>query len=327
MSIAARTLISDAQLERVRARSTLWGLWCVAHAWAVMLGTAAVLVLLPLWARIVFAPLAIAIIGSRQLGLAILMHEGAHGGLARNPRLNLFISQWFCGYPIGVDTLLYRAYHFRHHAHAQTSADPDLVLSAPFPVTPDSLRRKLLRDLSGRTGLKQRSAQMKAALGDPAAPLPTRLACLWKNLGPTLVANAVLLGLAIAAGHWWLYPLCWVVPLLTWQQAVTRVRNIAEHAVLPVAGDPMAVARTTLAGPMARVFLAPYWVNYHAEHHLLMYVPCYRLPALHRAMMAGPNAPRLEIRQTYREVLRLASSPQGARQTKAAAYAGMIPLA
>ena len=45
--------------------------------------------------------------------------------------------------------------------------------------------------------------------------------------------------------HWWAYPLLWLVPLLTWQQAVTRVRNIAEHALIPVNGDPLGVARTT----------------------------------------------------------------------------------
>ena len=42
------------------------------------------------------------------------------------------------------------------------------------------------------------------------------------------------------------------------------------------------VARTTRAGFVARAFLAPYWVNYHGEHHLLLYVPCYRLKAMQK---------------------------------------------
>ncbi|MBI3198302.1 MAG: fatty acid desaturase [Rhodospirillales bacterium] len=37
--------------------------------------------------------------------------------------------------------------------------------------------------------------------------------------------------------------------------------------------------RTTYAGPLARLFLAPYPVNFHLEHHLFMFVPCWRLPA------------------------------------------------
>lgn len=326
MSFAARELMDEALLVRLRARSTWLGLGCVLHAWAIILASAAVLVLLPLWARVLTYPLIVAIIGSRQLGLAVLMHEGAHGGLARAPRLNMFVSQWFCGFPVGVDTRRYRDYHLHHHAHAQTRRDPDLVLSAPFPVTPASLRRKLLRDLTGQTGLKQRRAQIRAAMGDASLPWRARLARFWANLGGTIIANLVLLAASIAAGAWWLYPLAWLVPLLTWQQAVTRVRNIAEHAVLPVEGDQMAVARTTLTGPVGRFFLAPYWVNYHAEHHLLMYIPCYRLKAMHQAMMAGPHAARLEVRHGYREVLRLATAPNGRRQGGAAQYAGMVPL-
>jgi len=326
MPVSARSLISEAELVQFRTRSTLRGLWCVAHAWGVILLCCTALVLAPWWAWPVLVPLTVAIIGSRQLGLAILMHEGAHGGLARNQRLNLWISQIFCGWPIGVDTLKYRAYHFRHHAHTQSDQDPDLVLSAPFPVTPESLQRKLLRDLTGRTGLKQRGAQFKFALGDRTAPLAQQARNLWNNLGPTLLINAFLLLAAIAAGHWWLYPLCWVVPLLTWQQAVTRIRNIAEHAVMPPDHGKLVAARTTMAGAIERVFLAPYWVNYHAEHHLLFYIPCYHLAPLHRALMAGPHAGKLEVRQSYREVLQLASSPKAAAQKSQAAYAGMMPL-
>ena len=49
--------------------------------------------------------------------------------------------------------------------------------------------------------------------------------------------------------------------------------------------DPFKNARTTLANPIERLFVAPYWVNYHLEHHLLMWVPCYRLPRLRRFLL------------------------------------------
>ena len=54
--------------------------------------------------------------------------------------------------------------------------------------------------------------------------------------------------------------------------------------------DPWRVARTTEAGWLARALIAPYFVNYHAEHHLFMSVPCYRLPAIHRALVASGEA-------------------------------------
>ena len=93
------------------------------------------------------------VIGSRQLGLAILMHDGAHGCLAPNPETNLWMSQWLCAYPVFAETRAYRRYHMNHHKRTQQPDDPDLVLSAPFPITPKSYRRKFWRDISGATGL------------------------------------------------------------------------------------------------------------------------------------------------------------------------------
>jgi fatty acid desaturase len=135
-----------------------------------------------------------------------------------------------------------------------------------------------------------------------------RLARLVRAERGSLIVNLVLLlGLA-AAGYWWLYPMLWLVPLATWYQLVSRLRNIAEHAVVPDNDDPLRNTRTTLAGPIERLFVAPYWVNYHLEHHLFMFVPCWRLPQAHRAMVAAGWGPRMEVQPGYRAVLRLATS-------------------
>jgi len=306
---AATDLVPAPVLEKVRARSAFMGAAMIAHAWGLIALAIAMVAFTPYPALLLITyPLAVAVIGSRQLGLAILMHEGAHGGLARNDRVNLWLSQWLCAYPVFTETQAYRSYHLPHHAHAQTDKDPDLGLSAPFPVSRASLTRKIIRDLTGQTGLKQRAAQIRGALGKPEWPLRQRARHFWAKLGRPLAVNAVLFAVLAAAGVWWAWPLLWLVPLITWQQVVTRIRNIAEHAVLPVNGDPMGVARTTLASWIERLFLAPYWVNYHAEHHLMMYVPCYNLPRLHRALMATDARARLEVRQGYLSVLRLATS-------------------
>ena len=54
--------------------------------------------------------------------------------------------------------------------------------------------------------------------------------------------------------------------------------------------------------------MAPYWVNYHLEHHLFFYVPCYNLPKLHRILMAGSHASRMEVAPGYLAVLRKATA-------------------
>jgi fatty acid desaturase len=110
------------------------------------------------------------------------------------------------------------------------------------------------------------------------------------------------------AGVWWAYPLLWLVPLLTWMMVITRIRNIAEHAVVPDSNDPLRNTRTTEASLLERAFVAPYFVNYHLEHHLLFYVPCYNLPKLHNILMRGPHAARMEVRRGYLSVLSLATA-------------------
>ena len=87
------------------------------------------------------------------------MHDGAHGCLSRDEKLNLSLSQWFCAYPVFAETRAYRRYHLQHHARTQQEDDPDLVLSAPFPITRMSYRRKFMRDITGQTGYQQRKAQ------------------------------------------------------------------------------------------------------------------------------------------------------------------------
>lgn len=301
-------LLGRDEIKQLSERSTLRGIGMVAHCWAVILAAMAMVAWLP---NPVTVLLAIAVIGSRQLGLGILMHEGAHGGLAKSARLNLWLSQWLCAYPVFAETLAYRRYHLRHHDLAQTAQDPDLVLSRPFPTSKASMRRKFIRDLTGQTGIKQRAAYIAEACGKPGDPLRRRAAALFAALGRPLLVNAAMFAGLAGIGVWWLYPLLWLLPLLTWYQLVTRVRNIAEHAMVPDA-DPWRVARTTHAGLLARMFLAPYRVNYHAEHHALLFVPAYRLPRMQRLLRERGLIDRLERAPDYRSVLRMASSADSA---------------
>lgn len=303
--IGAGDLLSPSQLSAVRTRSDVRGTWLVVHAWAVIFGAMALFVWFPNPLTFLLAAL---LIGARQLGLAILMHDGAHGNLTHNQKLNMFLSQWLCAYPVGAETMAYRRYHLKHHMHTQQPEDPDLILSAPFPITKKSFRRKMLRDLTGQTGYQQRKAQILNALGTSEMTFKERLANYWDKLGRASVAQLVLFSILALSGHWYLYFALWLAPLLTWHMAITRIRNIAEHAMVPDNNDPFRQARTTLAGPLERAFIAPYWVNYHVEHHLLMWVPCYNLPKTRAYLIANGYGERIETKKNYLEVLRMATS-------------------
>ena len=132
LRMRARDFLNEDQLIAVRERVTWKGIALIAHAWALIFGSIA---LVAWWPNPLTFLLAVGIIGSRQLGLAILMHDGAHGCLSADEKVNLTLSQWFCAYPIFAETRAYRRYHLQHHAHTQQDNDPDLVLSAPFPIT------------------------------------------------------------------------------------------------------------------------------------------------------------------------------------------------
>ncbi|HEY8697197.1 MAG TPA: fatty acid desaturase family protein [Rhizomicrobium sp.] len=293
------------EMAAVRARSDVMGLLCAAHAWIVI---AAAMILYALWPNPLTFVAAVILIGSRQLGLAILMHDGAHGVLMRTKALNDPVSQWLCAFPVFTDTIPYRHYHLGHHRLTQQPDDPDLGLSAPFPITKESFRRKMIRDITGQTGFKQRRAQLRAALGKPGDPFAERARTFWRKLGRPLIANAVLLGILTALGKPHYYLMFWLLPLLTWQQVITRIRNIAEHAVVPDNDDVLRNARTTYASWWERALIAPYWVNYHVDHHVLMYVPCFNLPKLHALLLAKGYGPKMEIQPDYPTMLRRATS-------------------
>ncbi len=288
-----------------QTRSPWIGPLLVLHCWAVIALAIAVSVIWP-----ILIPLSVAVIGTRQLGLAILMHEAAHGGLSPNQRLNDFLGHWLCAVPVGASLTAYRPYHLAHHKYAQQAEDPDLVLSAPFPVSRASLRRKIIRDLTGQTFFKQRVLVLfKAFASQRDEDMAEGAVVTGRSVTPYLLVNATLLSVLTLAGLWWAYFLLWLLPMATWFPMVTRLRNIAEHACVEGSStDPFRAARTTRASWWERAFIAPYWVNFHAEHHLFMHVPCWKLPALHRAVRARPEGGRMEVAGGYLAVLAEASA-------------------
>jgi fatty acid desaturase len=143
-----KSVFSADEWSRLTSRSSLRGMLLVAHAWGT---TIAAVALVTLWPNPLTWLIAVTVVGARQLGLAILMHEAAHGGLHSNKAINEWIGQWLCAVPVGADLAGYRSYHLQHHKFTQQPEDPDLSLSAPFPITKESFTRKAIRDLTGQT--------------------------------------------------------------------------------------------------------------------------------------------------------------------------------
>jgi len=312
MAVAARVNPKDVftaeEWAPLAERSSWRGLLLVAHCWTVIGLAVAMGLFFP-----ITIPLAVMIIGARQLGLGILQHDAAHGALHADPRTNEWVGEHLCGGGVAR----YRKYHLQHHKFAQQAEDPDLGLSAPFPITPASLRRKVIRDLTGQTWIKQRFGLLQYQLRNRpkgASVFPI----IWADIVRQrrfFIANAIAIvafgvaGMALGRDWWWGWFALWLLPRATWFQMVTRFRNIAEHALVAKdEPDPLRHARTTRANLIERALIAPYYVNYHCEHHMFMHLPCYQLPKVHRMLGEKGLLPRMLIAPGYPTVLRAAAS-------------------
>jgi fatty acid desaturase len=336
-----KTIFAPDDWAAITTVSRWRGIGLVIHAWLLV----ALAAFGAAWAweyhwalGLAVTPCALAIIGGRQLGLSILMHDAAHGLLHPDRKWNNWLGQWPTGAATGSDLHAYRAYHLTHHRYTQQPEDPDLSLSAPFPTSKASLTRKVIRDLTGQTFFKQRSHQLAAAWrgvkailagqsGDGSRDTSAGRALNRSGVdapvvnidGAKTTAHTVgrflfvqLLVLAVSLLFWgWTPFLLWIISLATSFQLFLRIRNIAEHACTTTGSDdPFTHARTTLAGWWERTMVAPYWVNYHSEHHLFMGVPCYHLPRAHALLGAGGYHQRMTIEPGYGAVVQLVTANQ-----------------
>ena len=247
--------------------------------------------------------IALVLLGGRQLALAILMHEASHRSLFATRSYNDVIGKWLCAAPVWQHLDAYRTHHLAHHAHTGSAKDTDISLVRGLPTDRAGILRKILRDISGITGLKRIVGLLAMEFGFvkyTAASDVTKNDQSEKttgeiiqqgltNLFPVVITNLALYLTLAAAGVGWLYAL-WVIAYLTTFSLFIRIRSIAEHAMLPAQDpnnlkiDQLAVTRTTAANIAARLTVAPHYVNYHVEHHTLPTVPHYNLPRMHHIL-------------------------------------------
>lgn len=265
------------------------------------------------WLLVPAVVVALCVIGGRQLGMAVIMHEASHRTMFANRRLNDWAGKWLAAYPVWTTLDSYRKQHLIHHTKTWTEEDPDLGLVLPFPVTKASLRRKFWRDISGQTAWKFIKFRMDRTFAEGSGTFtgkPQTMEIRRMFVG-MVITNAVLAGLLTGAGYPALY-LLWVGAYLTTHHLVIRIRSIAEHSMVDDPADPLRNSRTTEAGWITRLVLAPTYVNYHLEHHLMMTVPHYNLPRMHRLLRERGVVRESMVTPNYATVLRRAVAAPGA---------------
>jgi len=146
-----RDHFTQAELRSLLRRSNGLGWWAILVNWVMVFGA---LALVAVWPTPVSVVLALIVLGGRQLGFGALMHECGHGSLFASRALNQWAGKWLCAAPVAYRLDDYMNRHLAHHQAIGSAADPDLSRYRNYPVSPASFRRKLWRDLSGRTSLQ-----------------------------------------------------------------------------------------------------------------------------------------------------------------------------
>lgn len=272
-------------------------------------------VIVALWPNPLTVLLALILLGGRQLGLGALMHECGHGSLFKTKALNQWVGKWLAAAPVFYRIDDYMKNHLEHHRKIGSQDDPDLHRYQRYPVSPASLKRKVIRDLSGKTTwnyFRIVFAVNKISYVDEDNRKRFSFKQLLVRFHAPIITNLFLLSVLTVFGTPWLY-LLWLASYFSFYMVFSRIRNLAEHAAVPELfnDDPLMNTRTTLPSWWECLTFAPNSVCYHLEHHLVPSVPKYRLAEFHRALRSRGMLESADISLGYLQVVRkLVTKPQ-----------------
>ena len=255
------------QLRRIpNTRNAL----AVASVYAQTVG----IVVAAVWIDNIFVwALAFILMGRAHAQFAALMHEAAHRLLFRNRRVNDWVGRWLLGFPSFTPIDLYRRGHMAHHRDEFGPDEPDIPLYRGYPISRASLRRKLTRDATGRTGWKLFKGLVRGVRATDTAVRSQARAIVGTQL--------LLIAVGIALGHPWVYFILWFAPYLTVWRVINRLRSIAEHGGMQRSKDRRLTSHTVKQHALARFFVVPHHIGWHLAHHVDSGIPMANLPKLH----------------------------------------------
>ncbi len=260
-------------------------------SWAIAIGSIAVCWAYPSWYTFVLAFL---VVSSRQQALLNIEHEAIHRKLVPSARWNEFVGRYLCAAPVGSPFGASQARHLAHHRLLGTPEDPDHDLHAGDEKrTRKGLARHFLGALvGGYAGM--------VLMGPRTPQAPSSSANAKRDL-VSLVLLQMLLGVGLTLIlSWWVYLALWLAPLATVTVLFHLVRSFVEHAITATEESRHSNRLITIRSNLVeRGLVAPYSMNYHAEHHLLPSVPAPRLRRLKLRLAERDETPPVLERTSY----------------------------
>lgn len=281
-----RELRRISNVRNVRAVAASW-VWLLSITWVATRGP---------WWLVVLGMLAM---GPIHVRFAILMHEAAHKLLFTNKKYNDLVGTWLVAYPALVPISAYRRGHFAHHKEEFGPDEPDIAFYRGYPGTRADLRRRLLRDAVGISGVKNLRFLLLALTKSSSRPVAVSI------IG---VQAVMAIGLWQLTGHWWAYLVMWLIPWMTQWRVLNRLRAIAEHGGMQRSEDRRLTTHNVRQSLLARIWLVPYNTGWHLAHHVDMGVPWHQLPAFHEELVRAGYVTDAITFASYRDLWRAATA-------------------
>lgn len=230
---------------------------------------------------------AILLMGLALNSLGILIHEGLHGLLARDPRANHFFG-FLCGAPLLLSATAYQVTHCDHHFELGRKLD--------YGTYKQHLGKRHLVWMAYFAQLFLGSIiyiLFIPVLAFKVADARTRFFILFEY---AVIGGLVMLLFTFVPSTTIL--LYWVYPGLV-LMALSNIRGLASHALGDL--DDIYLSSRTIPSSRLVSFLFLH-ENYHLEHHLFPRVPSYHLKAAHA--LIWHRLPRALYSKSYLEFLR-----------------------
>jgi len=236
-----------------------------------------------------FYPLTLLVIGSRQRALTTILHESAHGVLAKDKLLNSVLGTFCSGYLIFQQIIPYKKSHCSmHHSHlGNPELDPDFKFHLEEGLYDAACSKHFLVRHIIKPLLLFKVPQYMFYLAK------YRLFGSCCDLYETIIMLAYLFTIVSAAvwfGFWIQLILFWLVPYVTVFQVLGYFIEVSEH--YPLVGQntvDLYMTRNRFSPWYEAFFTSMHSENFHLIHHLMPSVPSWNLAKAHKILLADPN--------------------------------------
>ncbi|MEV5606718.1 fatty acid desaturase family protein [Streptomyces sp. NPDC052225] len=251
-------------------------------------------------------PVTVVMVGSRMRALATLLHESAHGILARNRALNLVLGTALSAYPIFQTHYTYKKTHVAtHHPKlGRPDVDPDLIFFIEQGVYEEGLSERqrwtklvVLPALGARTLAVVKYLLVNRLGGakdtEEAEVRPDHRVKARRDKVAFALFWAAALGLLAAGGLLGAFVLFWIVPFLTTFQIISWYIELSEHT--PLVRDHrvnLYMTRNRKSRGLERFLTAMHRENFHLDHHLDTRTPYWNMRKVHQLRLADPEYAR-----------------------------------